>query len=94
MVVTRWYRPPELLLGERRYTFAVDMWGVACVIAEMFTRAPLFRGESEVDQCKRIFELCGNPTSETMPGWENLPGCEGVVSWESHNRKVNYKFSA
>lgn len=28
LVVTRWYRPPELLLQLRRYTTAVDMWGV------------------------------------------------------------------
>jgi serine/threonine-protein kinase BUR1 len=28
MVVTRWYRPPELLLGETKYTSAIDMWGV------------------------------------------------------------------
>lgn len=28
LVVTRWYRPPELLLELRRYTTAVDMWGV------------------------------------------------------------------
>lgn len=27
-VVTRWYRPPELLLGEVRYHLPVDMWGV------------------------------------------------------------------
>jgi len=27
-VVTRWYRPPELLLGERKYTTAIDLWGV------------------------------------------------------------------
>jgi serine/threonine protein kinase len=28
LVVTRWYRPPELLLQLRRYTSAIDMWGV------------------------------------------------------------------
>lgn len=28
LVVTRWYRPPELLLQLRRYTTAIDMWGV------------------------------------------------------------------
>lgn len=27
-VVTRWYRAPELCLGERCYTPAVDIWGV------------------------------------------------------------------
>jgi len=31
MVVTRWYRPPELLLGETRYTCAIDMWGLGYV---------------------------------------------------------------
>jgi serine/threonine-protein kinase BUR1 len=31
-VVTRWYRPPELLLGEKRYTTAIDLWGVGCVL--------------------------------------------------------------
>lgn len=27
-VVTRWYRPPELLLGARRYGGEIDMWGI------------------------------------------------------------------
>ena len=37
-VVTLWYRPPELLLGERNYGPAVDMWGAGCIMAEMWTR--------------------------------------------------------
>jgi len=28
LVVTRWYRPPELLLQLRKYTTAIDLWGV------------------------------------------------------------------
>lgn len=28
LVVTRWYRPPELLLTLRKYTPAIDLWGV------------------------------------------------------------------
>lgn len=31
LVVTRWYRPPELLLHLRRYTTAIDLWGVGWV---------------------------------------------------------------
>jgi cyclin-dependent kinase 9 len=31
-VVTLWYRPPELLLGERNYGPAVDMWGAGCIM--------------------------------------------------------------
>lgn len=31
-VVTRWYRPPELLLGARHYGGEVDIWGIGYVI--------------------------------------------------------------
>lgn len=31
MVVTRWYRPPELLLGTKVYGTSIDMWGVGSV---------------------------------------------------------------
>ena len=42
-VVTLWYRPPELLLGERNYGPAVDMWGAGCIMAEMWTRVPILQ---------------------------------------------------
>lgn len=32
LVVTRWYRPPELLLHLRKYTTAIDLWGVGYVL--------------------------------------------------------------
>ena len=34
-VGTRWYKAPELLLGGRGYSAAVDMWSVACVFAQL-----------------------------------------------------------
>ena len=37
-MVTLWYRPPELLLGERNYGPSVDLWGAGCIMAEMWTR--------------------------------------------------------
>ena len=42
-VVTLWYRPPELLLGERNYGPPVDMWGCGCIMAEMWTRSPIMQ---------------------------------------------------
>ncbi|ODQ65555.1 Pkinase-domain-containing protein, partial [Nadsonia fulvescens var. elongata DSM 6958] len=73
MVVTRWYRAPELILGEKCYTTAVDMWGVGCVFGEMFNRKPIFQGSSDIDQGYLIFMNVGAPTNESMPGWNNLP---------------------
>ncbi|KAF9111614.1 serine/threonine protein kinase, CMGC, CDC2/CDK sub [Mortierella sp. AM989] len=80
-VVTRWYRPPELFLGQKKYGPAVDMWGIGCVFGEMLFGRPVLQGNSDQDQLDKIFQLCGSPTEETMPGWSSLPGLEekGVV---------------
>lgn len=64
LVVTRWYRPPELLLGERKYTTAVDLWGIGCVFAELFTSKPILVGKSDAHQAQLVFGLVGPPT-----GW-------------------------
>lgn len=32
-VVTRWYRPPELLLGAKQYAGEIDLWGIGCVLS-------------------------------------------------------------
>lgn len=66
-VVTLWYRPPELLLGERNYGSAIDMWGAGCIMAELWTHSPIIQGSSEVDQLKRISFLCGKITPEVWP---------------------------
>lgn len=59
-VVTLWYRAPEVLLGSRHYSTAIDMWSVGCIFAEMITRVPLFPGDSEIDEIFRIFRCAPN----------------------------------
>lgn len=34
-VMMRWYRAPEIILGEKEYGFAADNWSVGCILAEM-----------------------------------------------------------
>jgi len=92
LVVTRWYRPPELLLTLKRYTPAIDMWGVGCVFGEMFERKPILEGKTDVDQCVRIFQLVGSPTEENMPGCTDLPGCEGQRTWEYQRGDIDKRF--
>ena len=92
LVVTRWYRPPELLLQLRRYTPAIDLWGAGCVFAEMFERRPILDGKTDINQAEIIFELMGSPTEENMPGWSQLPGCEGVRQWAPQKGTVASRF--
>lgn len=72
-VVTLWYRPPELLLGERNYAGAVDIWGVGCIMSELFTKEPLMKGSSEQLQLVLIADNIGSMTPEVWPGVEELP---------------------
>ncbi|KAF8631867.1 hypothetical protein AX15_002137 [Amanita polypyramis BW_CC] len=72
-VITRWYRPPELLFGSRYYSSAVDIWSVGCIFAELMLRTPYLPGESDMDQLKVIFRALGTPTEEEWPGHTKLP---------------------
>ncbi|XP_008497990.1 cyclin-dependent kinase 3 [Calypte anna] len=72
-VVTLWYRAPEILLGCKYYSTAVDIWSIGCIFAEMVNRKALFPGDSEIDQIFRIFRTLGTPTEATWSGVTQLP---------------------
>ncbi|KAG6406030.1 hypothetical protein SASPL_133626 [Salvia splendens] len=55
-VVTRWYRPPELLLNSSDYTAAIDIWSVGCIFMELLDRKPLFPGRDHVHQLRLLIE--------------------------------------
>mmetsp|Transcript_22883 Transcript_22883/g.36518 ORF Transcript_22883/g.36518 Transcript_22883/m.36518 type:complete len:325 (-) Transcript_22883:298-1272(-) len=61
-IITLWYRPPEVLLGTKRYSIYVDIWSIGCLFAELCNNnKPLFRGCSEITQIMEIFMKCGTP---------------------------------
>ncbi|XP_041102156.1 cyclin-dependent kinase 6-like [Polyodon spathula] len=72
VVVTLWYRAPEVLL-QSSYATPVDLWSVGCIFAEMFRRRPLFRGNSDVDQLGKIFDVIGVPGEGDWPDDVGLP---------------------
>ena len=63
-VATRWYRAPELMLSLSEYTFAIDMWSVGCIVAEMVARRQMFPGKNYLNQLQLILSVVGTPTSE------------------------------
>ncbi|KAJ2613663.1 serine/threonine protein kinase, CMGC, CDC2/CDK sub [Coemansia sp. RSA 1804] len=91
-VVTRWYRPPELLLGERKYTTAIDMWGVGCILAEMLVGKPVFQGSTDLNQIEQIMRVCGSPNDVLWPGWRDLPDCKQVEDFNFYPRRVRDEF--
>ena len=85
-VITRWYRAPEILLGRNVYTCAVDIWSVACIIAEMANKRAFFTGQSEIDQLHRIFNYLGTPSPECWDGLGDLPYWRNTFpDWQPRN---------
>ena len=72
-VQTLWYRAPELLLEIPDYSVAVDMWSVGCIMADLYRKSPLFKGNNELEQWTEICRVMGTPTEEVWPGVSQQP---------------------
>lgn len=72
VVVTLWYRAPEVIL-QAAYATPVDLWSCGCIFAELFLRTPLFCGQSDIDQLSKIFEILGLPSEHDWPENVTLP---------------------
>lgn len=77
-VITLWYRPPELLLGTTDYGREVDMWGIGCLLVELFTKRAIFQAQDEIQQLHVIFEIMGTPPFDEWPKIDNLPWYEMI----------------
>ncbi|KAH9440837.1 hypothetical protein Pst134EA_032992 [Puccinia striiformis f. sp. tritici] len=65
-VVTLWYRAPDVLLGSRTYSTSIDVWSAGCIMAEMISGVPLFRGRDNNDQLTQILRVLGTPDEVTL----------------------------
>ncbi|GAM19373.1 hypothetical protein SAMD00019534_025480 [Acytostelium subglobosum LB1] len=72
-VVTLWYRAPEILLGDSKYTPAIDIWAVGCIFGELLLGSPFINGNNEIEQLKKIFYLLGSPNNQIWPAYSSLP---------------------
>lgn len=83
-VITLWYRPPEILLGQRNYSTAVDVWSIGCIFAELMEGRPLFAGVCEIDQLFQIFNKMGTPSEDVWPKYPTLPHFQNSLfpNWE------------
>ena len=61
-MVSRFYRPPELILGSHNYTSQIDLWSAGCILFELLARTPLFPGETEGMQLYEFVQVLGIPS--------------------------------
>jgi cyclin-dependent kinase 10 len=65
-VITMWYRCPELLLEDREYDEAVDIWSLGCVFGELIQGEALLCGSTEIEQLTLILKFVGRPSSDDL----------------------------
>ncbi|RDI87329.1 Nitrilotriacetate monooxygenase component A [Venturia inaequalis] len=99
VVVTIWYRAPELLLGSRHYTPAVDLWAVGCIFAELLSLRPIFKGEEakmdnkksvpfQRNQMQKIVEIMGMPQKDRWPLLASMPEFSQLPGLLSSNHRM------
>jgi cyclin-dependent kinase 8/11 len=100
VVVTIWYRAPELLLGSRHYTPAIDLWAVGCIFAELLSLRPIFKGEEakqdskkavpfQRNQMGKIGEILGLPKKADWPLLSAMPEYPNLQTVAMHAPNVN-----
>ncbi|KAF8844071.1 Pkinase-domain-containing protein [Paxillus ammoniavirescens] len=94
LVVTLWYRAPEILLGATTYSTAVDMWSVGCIFAELLLKEPLFQAKGEIELLSMIFKLLGPPTSSSWPEYSSLPLAKTISlpSPQAHQFRQRFQY--
>ena len=89
-VATRWYRAPEIVLGSNKYSKAVDIWSVGCILGELIIGKAIFPGKSTIGQVELILDLWGKPKPEDIEA-QDSESAWNVLN--SLNIKQKYTFS-
>ncbi|KAL7276146.1 cyclin-dependent protein kinase [Rhizina undulata] len=95
VVVTIWYRAPELLLGSKHYTAAIDLWAVGCIFAELLALRPIFKGEEakmekkstvpfQKNQMQKIIDILGTPTTQRWPAVTQQPEYNQLATFKQY----------
>eukprot|EP00177_Eucheuma_denticulatum_P002600 GFKZ01004664.1.p2 GENE.GFKZ01004664.1~~GFKZ01004664.1.p2 ORF type:complete len:271 (+),score=29.64 GFKZ01004664.1:727-1539(+) len=93
-VITRWYRPPELLYAARSYGPSADMWSVGCIFAELMLRMPYLPGDSDIDQLAKIFQARGTPAKDDWPNHDCLPAYIQFTETPEPDHKILFTASS
>ncbi len=74
------YKPPELLLGLRKYTTAVDIWSVGCLLVQICTMRLLFAANDPIGVLKLMYDIFGSFNDNVLPGCKGFPNANLIAN--------------
>ncbi|XP_037963120.2 cyclin-dependent kinase-like 4 isoform X3 [Plutella xylostella] len=97
-VATRWYRAPELLVGDTLYSTPVDVWAIGCVFAELLSSEALWPGKSDLDQLYLIRKTLGDFLPRHMTIFSQNSFFQGMAlpeptSYEPLEKKIPQRYA-
>ncbi|XP_050664213.1 cyclin-dependent kinase-like 4 isoform X3 [Leptidea sinapis] len=97
-VATRWYRAPELLVGDTQYSTPVDVWAIGCVFAELLSSEALWPGKSDLDQLYLIKRTLGDLLPRHMTIFSQNSFFQGMAlpeptTYEPLEKKIPHRYA-
>ena len=88
-VCSHWYAAVELLLEDRRYSEKVDVWSIGCIIGELVTGYPLFRGKEDKPHhvVRAMQRQLGRITASICPSARQL---ESHPKWDEFSKDSGF----
>lgn len=92
-VQARWWRAPEILLGEDRYTNKIDIWSCGIIMLQLVTHIEYLKGRSADEQLHLIFKTFGTPDETTWPNVSKLRKWPKFLSSDDTTKHVPISFN-
>lgn len=71
VINTRQYRAPEVILANQKWDYKSDIWGVACILVELYSGDLLFPTHDSVEHMLMIEKINGNIPSIMIENTQN-----------------------
>ena len=96
------YKPPEILLGLKKYTTTFDIWSIGCLLVQICTMSLLFCANDPVGVLKLMYEIFGSFNDNVLPGYRYFPNSNliinlpenkgfGLIEYIKKNKKFDFE---
>jgi serine/threonine protein kinase len=96
------YKPPEILLGLKKYTPAFDIWSIGCLLVQICTMNLLFGANDSLGVLKLMYEIFGSFNDGVLPGFKHFPNSNlienlpekkgfGLIEYIKLNKKFDFE---
>lgn len=96
------FKPPEVLLGFKKYTTAFDIWSIGCLLVQICTMSLLFGANDPLGVLKLMYDIFGSFNDDVLPGYKKFPNSNlisnlpekkgfGLIEYIKQNKRFDFE---